>query len=69
MNYREKIKADSEACTPEQRRQFMQHMREGKTLGWAAEQCGMSFDAALGTMNANIVRTEIATLRPQEEVQ
>lgn len=69
MNYREEIKAASEACTQEQRRAFMQHMREGMRLGEAAEKVGISFAAALGTMNANIVRTEIATLKPQDEIQ
>lgn len=57
----------SETCTLEQRKNFVSLMHKGETLGIAAEKVGMSFDAALGTMNANIMH--IRVLKKPEDVK
>ena len=40
--------------TREQRQEFLDYILMGKTIGAARELTGISFDAAIGTMNMNI---------------
>jgi len=56
----------SALCSQQQRRQFMQAIHQGKTIGEASAAAGMSFEAAIGTLNRNIVKHEY--LRPVEDV-
>lgn len=66
MTWTEDCTAASQALTPEKRKEFMGYLK-GNTIGEAREKADISFDAAIGTINANI--DEVLFLKPLEEVR
>ena len=57
---------ESRALQRETRQRFMGHIHDGKTIGEAQRLCGITFEAALGTLNDNIEQR--TTLQFRDEV-
>ena len=54
MGWLDKCKNEAMSLTKEKRQEFMDYMREGKTIGEASEKSGISSDAGVYILKMNI---------------
>jgi len=50
------------ALRQEERQVFLDALRDGKAIGEARKEAGITFDAAMGCMNLFIIKSEVYSL-------